>query len=565
MITGIIEKPCIIQNDCTLLLEVDHPLYKEVRDKVNRFAELIKSPDKVHTYRITPLSVWNACSAGFSVDEIIHTLTIYSKYGVPREVAVGLKDIGARFGKVRIFGKNRFLVLSFADKATACRLLGVTEVAGCLLNEVSPLDYQLKREMRGTIKQVCIKQGFPVHDFAGYGVGDALVFSMRNTSLKGNQFLLRDYQKNAASAFYQSGSVHGGAGVVVLPCGAGKTIIGIACMHLVQSCTLILSSCVTSLRQWRNEILDKTTLAEDQVGEYSGEIKEIKPVTISSYQILSYRDSKDGELKHLNLFMEQNWGLIIYDEVHLLPAPVFQVTAGIQAKRRLGLTATLVREDGREDEVFALVGPKKYDLPWKELEAEGWIAKALCTEIRLPLPDKLKPLYAESDKRIKFRIASENPLKLKLIRKLIKQHAGDQIIIIGLYLKQLKKIAVPLGVPLLTGKTDHRTREQIYRDFKEKKITVLAVSKIANFAIDLPDASVAIQISGTYGSRQEEAQRLGRVLRPKEGDNQAFFYSLVTGDTREQHFAFMRQRFLCEQGYDYKIIYDYRQIKQSIY
>jgi len=393
-----------------------------------------------------------------------------------------------------------------------------------------------------------------VNDLAGYGTGDSLSFSLSNQLKNNSPFLLRDYQDDAASAFYKGGSVHGGSGVVVLPCGAGKTIVGIACMHKIQACTLILSSCVTSLRQWKNELLDKTTLKEDQIGEYSGALKEIKPVTIASYQILSYRNRDDDLYKHLELFKKKNWGLIVYDEVHLLPAPVFQITADLQSKRRLGLTATLVREDGREDEVFALIGPKKYDLPWKELEKQGWIAKAVCTEIRLSLPEGQVLLYSRADRRVKFRIASENPGKLKIIKEIFKKHHNDQVLVIGLFLNQLKNIAEPLNIPLLTGKTPLARREEIYSLFKTKKIKVIAVSKIANFAVDLPDASVAVQISGTFGSRQEEAQRLGRILRPKEGVNQAFFYSLVTENTTEQEFAFRRQRFLCEQGYDYRII-----------
>ncbi|MBN2442823.1 MAG: helicase-associated domain-containing protein [Spirochaetales bacterium] len=546
--------PCIVQSDCTLLLEIDNPLYPEARNTINRFAELIKSPDKIHTYRMTPLSIWNAYSSGVTIDEMIQALALYSKFGIPKEVVNTIRENAARFGKVRIFGKDKNLFLSFSDEFTAKKLTNAPEIAEFIGKKISDLDYKLPHEYRGKIKQLCIKRGYPVHDLAGYGKGESLSFSLKTVTQKGKPFLLRSYQEEAAAAFYKGGAVHGGSGVVVLPCGAGKTIVGISCMHKVQACTLILSSCRTSLKQWRKEILDKTTLTEDQVGEYSGTNKKILPVTISSYQILSYKDRRNMIHQHLELFKMRNWGLIIYDEVHLLPAPVFQITADLQTKRRLGLTATLVREDGREDEVFALVGPKKYDLPWKDLEKQGWIAKALCTEIRLPLEEDQQELYATADKRKKFRIASGNSHKLNMVKKLIKKHSQDQILIIGLYLDQLMEIAGPLNIPLLTGKTHHSQREEIYRRFKENELSVIAVSKIANFAIDLPDASVAIQISGTFGSRQEEAQRLGRILRPKEGNNQAFFYSLVTQNTTEQQFAFKRQRFLCEQGYDYRII-----------
>jgi DNA excision repair protein ERCC-3 len=548
------DNPCIIQSDCTLLLEVNNPRYADARSIINRFAELIKSPDKIHTYRITPLSIWNACSSGMTLEEIINTLITYSRFPVPREVLQNIRDHASRFGKVKLIGKAEHFILSFADKYTAGKLTRISGIAACIKKKLSDVDFVLHEEFRGKIKQICVKEGFPVHDLAGYETGEKLSFTLRDKTLKGRPFILRDYQEQAGTTFYQGGSANGGTGVGVLPCGAGKTIVGITCMYKVQACTLILSSCITSLRQWRHEILDKTTLTEEDIGEYSGSEKIIKPVTITSYQILSYKDRKDFIHHHLELFKLKNWGLIIYDEVHLLPAPVFQITADLQSKRRLGLTATLVREDGREDEVFALVGPKKFDLPWKELEKQGWIARAVCTEVRLPLDGELHLAYIEADERTKFRIASENPYKLSIIKKILKKHSKDQILIIGLYLAQLKEIATPLGIPLLTGSTKHDQREDIYKKFKTGEIRVLAVSKIANFAVDLPDASVAVQISGTFGSRQEEAQRLGRILRPKEHKNQAFFYSLVTENTTEQNFAFKRQRFLCEQGYDYRII-----------
>jgi DNA excision repair protein ERCC-3 len=366
-------------------------------------------------------------------------------------------------------------------------------------------------------------------------------------------FALRPYQQVAAEAFYAGGAATGGSGVIVLPCGAGKTIVGMACVAQVQASTLILTTSITAIRQWAAELLDKTELNEGQIGEYSGEVKEIRPITIATYNIMTYRPNKEGGFPHLALFDQRNWGLIIYDEVHLLPAPVFQITASLQARRRLGLTATLVREDGREDDVFALIGPKKADAPWKTLEAQGWIAQATCTEIRVPLPEDLRMPYAVADARNKFRIASENPAKEHIVRQLLKQHREDHVLIIGMYVDQVKKLADCLGVPALTGSTSQRRRDKLFLDFKEGRVPILAVSKVANFAVDLPDASVAVQVSGAFGSRQEEAQRLGRILRPKPGENQAYFYTLVSKDTSEQDFALKRQLFLCEQGYEYRI------------
>jgi len=384
--------------------------------------------------------------------------------------------------------------------------------------------------------------------------GTSLNIRLRRKGRNGKQFGLRRYQQDAVQAWHKDGAHEGGHGVVVLPCGAGKTIVGMACMSQVQSSTLILTTSVTAIRQWTAELLDKTTLTKDDIGEYSGSVKNIRPITLATYQIMTYRTRKGDDFPHLALFNSRSWGLIIYDEVHLLPAPVFQITASIQARRRLGLTATLVREDGREDDVFALIGPKKVDIPWKEMESQGWIAEAKCHEIRLPLKEDLRMPYALADARQKFRIASENPDKQALVRKILKRHEGEQVLLIGLYIDQIKDIASELQIPLLTGTTAQRKRDAVYADFKEGRVKVLAVSKIANFAVDLPDASVAIQISGTFGSRQEEAQRLGRILRPKNGRNQAHFYNLVTRDTVEQDFALKRQLFLCEQGYEYVIL-----------
>ncbi|MCP4716882.1 MAG: DEAD/DEAH box helicase, partial [Deltaproteobacteria bacterium] len=404
------------------------------------------------------------------------------------------------------------------------------------------------------IKQALIKIGYPAEDLAGYSRGEAISFSIRETTMAGNRFTFRSYQRHAADVFYADGGARGGSGVIVLPCGAGKTIVGIACMAQLQTSTLILTTSVTATRQWKAELLDKTCLEEEQIGEYSGAEKTIRPITIATYQIMTFRPDKAGDFPHLTLFDQRDWGLIIYDEVHMLPAPVFQITAGLQARRRLGLTATLVREDGKEEDVFALIGPKKVDVPWKEMETQGWIAKASCREVRLPLSDDHRMPYAIADRRKKFRISSENPDKKDIVLRLLQRHKGRQTLLIGLYIDQLKELAETLDLPLITGTTSQRRRDELFGKFKSGEIHTLAVSKVANFAVDLPDASVAIQVSGTFGSRQEEAQRLGRILRPKGDENQAHFYTLVTRDTVEQDFALKRQLFLCEQGYEYQII-----------
>ncbi|MCK4306227.1 MAG: DEAD/DEAH box helicase, partial [Candidatus Eisenbacteria sp.] len=427
------------------------------------------------------------------------------------------------------------------------------QIAPLLSQRLSSLSFRIAPEARGRVKQALVKIGFPAEDLAGYAPGETLPIALRDQTRAGEALVLRPYQREAAAAFHAGGSARGGSGVIVLPCGAGKTVVGMACMAQVESSTLILTTSVTATRQWMSELLDKTTLHEDQIGEYSGQTKNVRPVTIATYNIMTYRERKDSEFRHLALFDQRNWGLIVYDEVHLLPAPVFQVTATLQARRRLGLTATLVREDGREDDVFALIGPKKTDVPWKILESQGWIAKASCTEIRVPLPAADRMPYAIADARSKFRIASENPNKTAIVREILAMHPTDQVLIIGMYVDQTKSIASLLDVPVLTGSTVQRKRDKLYASFRQGQTRVLAVSKVANFAVDLPDAAVAIQISGTFGSRQEEAQRLGRILRPKAGENQAHFYSLVTRDTVEQDFAHKRQLFLCEQGYEYHI------------
>ena len=548
------ENPLIVQGDHTVLVEVDSPLYEKARDALMSFAELIKSPEHIHTYRITPLSIWNACAAGVPTDKINEVLNTFSKYPVPEHVAVEIRDYASRYGRLTITWEDQGLILRADNAPLAEEIFRNRHIASFLQDRLTPLEFLIQPEVRGRIKQALIKIGFPAEDLAGYTEGEVLPINLQDVTKRGESFKLRAYQEAAAAAFYAAGSARGGSGVIVLPCGAGKTIVGMACMDLIKTSTLILATNVTAVRQWISELLDKTDLQPDQVGEYTGSCKEIRPVTVSTYQIMTYRKSREEDFVHMSLFNERNWGLIIYDEVHLLPAPVFQITAGLQARRRLGMTATLVREDGREEDVFALIGPKKTDVPWKELEIEGWIAKARCTEIRIPMPENLRMPYAVADRRRKFRIASENPNKIRIVLELLKKHPEEQILIIGMYLDQVKEIAVGLNVPVLTGSTAQKKRDRLFEDFKSGKIHVMAVSKVANFSVDLPDASVAIQISGTFGSRQEEAQRLGRILRPKPGANQAYFYTLVSHDTVEQEFALRRQLFLCEQGYEYHIV-----------
>ncbi len=548
-----LSNPLIVQGDHTILVEVNSPRYEAARNELVRFAELVKSPEHIHTYRITPLSIWNARAAGIPATNIANALCEFSKYPVPEHVLVEIHDFASRFGRLKLRQNGEGLLLTADSEILAEEMVHTPAIGDLLGDRISETAFLIRSTDRGKIKQALIKTGYPAEDLAGYVEGERVAFLVRTTTSSGAPFSFRPYQQQAADAFYAKGANHGGAGVIVLPCGAGKTIVGISCMEQLQTSTLILTTNVTAIRQWKEELQDKTTLAADDIGEYSGNTKEIRHVTIATYQIMTYRPNKEGDFPHLTLFDDRNWGLIIYDEVHMLPAPVFQVTAGLQARRRLGLTATLVREDGKEEDVFSLIGPKKVDVPWKEMEQQGWIAKARCCEIRIPLPKDLGMTYAVANKRKKFRISSENPAKQNLVSEIMARHKGKQILLIGMYIDQLKDAAKSLDVPLITGSTSQKKRDSLYGDFKAGKITTLAVSKVANFAVDLPDASVAIQISGTFGSRQEEAQRLGRILRPKSGENQAYFYSLVTRDTVEQDFALKRQLFLCEQGYEYAI------------
>ncbi len=547
------QNPLIVQGDHTVLLEVDNPFYEDARDALALFAELVKSPEHVHTYRLTPLSIWNACAIGENADIILGELEKFTKYPLPEHVLASIRDFAGRYGALRLERMGEALLLTARDPALAEEIARQKSLGEFLASRAGSAGFTIAPVHRGRLKQALIKLGYPVEDLAGFVDGEALPLTLRGTTRAGMPFSLRHYQDDAAGAFLGGGR-RGGSGVVVLPCGAGKTIVAAACMASLQTGTLILTTGVSASRQWKRELLDKTDLPEDAIGEYGGGEKEIRPVTIATYQILTHRANKEAPFIHFTIFDRRNWGLIIYDEVPLLPAPVFQITASLQARRRLGLTATLVREDNKEDDVFALIGPKKYDVPCKEMEKQGWIARATCTEIRLPLTDSRRMDYAVAPARDKFRIASENPEKLRVARELLERHAGEPVLIIGMYIDQISGFAEELGIPIIKGSTPQARRDTLFEDFRQGKLHALVVSKVANFSIDLPDASVAIQVSGMFGSRQEEAQRLGRILRPKAGENQAHFYSLVSHDTVEQDFAMNRQLFLCEQGYEYRIV-----------
>jgi len=557
------QNPLVVQSDKSLLLEVDNPLYSEARDYLARFAELEKSPEHIHTYRITPLSLWNAAAAGETAEQIVAVLAQYSKFDLPSNVAVEVREYVARFGRVKLLKTDDgLLVLKSEDRLLITEIMHRKRMAAYLLGQLDAFTILVDPAKRGHVKQELVAFGYPAEDLAGYVEGAPLVLSLVSELEPGKPFAMRHYQQDAVDTFWAGGSSRGGSGVIVLPCGAGKTVVGIGTINKLQCQTLIMTPNTIAVRQWIEELLEKTDLTPDQVGEYTGEKKQVRPVTVTTYQIMTYRpftvDEQTGEIgefPHFGLFNERDWGLIIYDEVHLLPAPVFRITAEIQARRRLGLTATLVREDGRETDVFSLIGPKKYDVPWKDLERQGWIATADCTEIRIGLDDEQRSEYVVAeDSRIKYRLAAENVRKLLVMQKLLKKHEGEQILVIGQYLEQLKLISDLLGAPLVTGKTPNSEREVLYEQFRTGEVKVLVVSKVANFAIDLPDASVAIQMSGTFGSRQEEAQRLGRILRPKKDGQIAHFYSIVTRDSNDQDFAANRQLFLTEQGYHYTIM-----------
>jgi DNA excision repair protein ERCC-3 len=551
-------KPLIVQSDLTLLLDVHDPGFDDARKIISPFAELEKSPEHIHTYRISPLSLWNAASAGLDGEGVIDNLRSLSRFPIPDNVIFTISGLVRRWGKLKLTSpegqppdlpaEEQRLLLSISDPKIINEIQGNPGLKKILSPEEGGFSLPLLE--RGRLKQALIKLGYPVKDEAPLRPGDPLELSLK-TGGPGEAFHIRDYQADAARAFLADGAPGTGYGVLVLPCGAGKTVIGMDILSRLKTKTLILVTNLASARQWIRELLDKTTLTADEVGEYSGHVKTIKPVTIATYQIITWRPAKDGPFPHFGLFHSQNWGLIIYDEVHLLPAPVFRVTAEIQSVRRLGLTATLIREDGREDEVFSLVGPKRFDAPWKDLEARGWIAAAFCREIRVPLPENLMIHCLASDHRTAYRIACENPRKIPVIRSLLAHHPGEPTLIIGQYIVQLEEIARSLNLPIITGKTPDLRREKIYDAFRRGEIQVLVVSRVANFSIDLPDASIAIQVSGSFGSRQEEAQRLGRILRPKERN--CYFYSLVSELSSEEEFSANRQKFLTEQGYRYTI------------
>jgi DNA excision repair protein ERCC-3 len=535
------------------LVEVDNPKYAAARDALAPFAELEKSPEHIHTYRITPLSLWNAAAAGMTADQMVAVLAKYSKFPLPANLPTDLAELAGRYGRVRLERDGHRLRIVCADAPLLEELSRQPKIRQYLGDRLDATGYAVDPAFRGVLKLALIAVGYPAEDLAGYTAGAELPTRLRKVARSGLPFVVRDYQRDAADVFYAGGGVRGGSGVIVLPCGAGKTIVGIAAMALCQRSTLVLTTSITAVKQWRREILDKTDLKEDQVAEYTGESKAIAPVTLATYQILTYRPDKSEEFPHFQLFEQHDWGLIVYDEVHLLPAPVFRVTAQIQARRRLGLTATLVREDGREGDVFSLIGPKKYDVPWRELETRGWIAEATCTEVRVALlpPDRME--YAVAEWRHKYRLASENPAKDAVVARLLDRYADARVLIIGQYLTQLRRLAKQLDLPLITGQTGSAEREDLYDRFRRGEVRHLMLSKVGNFAIDLPDANVLIQVSGTFGSRQEEAQRLGRILRPKENGEVAHFFTLVSRDTRELDFAHHRQMFLTEQGYGYLI------------
>jgi DNA excision repair protein ERCC-3 len=546
--------PLIVQGDRSVLVEVDNPRYTEARDALAPFAELEKSPEHIHTYRLTDLSLWNAAAAGMNADQMIDVLRRFSKFPLPTNLAADLAERVARYGRVKLEKAGDKLRLVCEDKPLLEELARQPKVRQYLGERLDAVSFLIEPAHRGVIKQGLITVGYPAEDLAGYTAGSDLSIHLRTVTRSGLPFTVRDYQRDAADIFYAGGDVRGGSGVIVLPCGAGKTIVGIAAMGLMQKSTLVLTTSITAVKQWHREILERTDLSEAMVAEYTGESKDIAPVTLATYQIITHRPDKDGEFPHFKLFDQRDWGLVIYDEVHLLPAPVFRVTAQIQARRRLGLTATLVREDGREADVFSLIGPKKYDVPWRELESRGWIAEAACTEIRVALPDSLRMEYAVAEWRNKYRLASENPAKDEVVARLLEHYTGKRILIIGQYLKQLRHLRKRFNMPLITGQTPNSDREELYDKFRHGEIRQLILSKVGNFALDLPDANVLIQVSGTFGSRQEEAQRLGRILRPKASGEVAQFFSLVTRDTRELDFAHHRQLFLTEQGYSYNIV-----------
>lgn len=572
------DNPLIVQSNRTLLLDVHAPLSEECRNALIPFAELVSSPEHLHTYQITPLSLWNAAGAGFSGEDAVAVLEKYSRYDIPQSVIMWIKESAGRFGKLRLVpapseknfqtGEDEEFLYLVSESPYVYKEIEANPAAKKMLvpceyiaPENAPQNvtqnemrycFKLLLTDRGTIKQNLLKLGWPVKDDVPLMDGEPLEFSLRKTTLSGKKFEIRRYQSEAAQSIVGDRGPGTGFGTIVLPCGAGKTIVGIKIMDMLRTNTLIVTTNISAVHQWISELLDKTTLTKEQISEYTGESKTICPVTVATYQILTWRPEKTGPYPHFSLFRKKGWGLVIYDEVHMLPAPVFRVAAELQAVRRVGLTATLVREDGCEGHVFSLVGPKRYDVPWRELERDKWIASAECVEVRLDLDSSKEIEYAVAGSRIKHRIASENPVKTEVVRELVTKYSEDKILVIGQYIDQLQKLSQELNAPIITGKTPNAERDRIYSEFRNGTIRVLVVSKVANFAIDLPDASIAIQVSGTFGSRQEEAQRLGRILRPKERTSR--FFTLITRNTVEEDFGSNRQKFLAEQGYSYRIL-----------
>jgi DNA excision repair protein ERCC-3 len=535
--------PLIVQSDKTLLLDIDHPLSTECRRAIAPFAELERAPEHMHTYRLTNLGLWNARAAGHDAEMVIDTLIKYSRYAVPHALLIDVAEQMSRYGRLRLEADPvHGLILVTTDTAVLEEVIRAKKIAPLLGARIDAETVAVHPSQRGAIKQSLLRLGWPAEDFAGYVDGQA-----HEISLKQNGWKIREYQEHAAEGFW-----HGGSGVVVLPCGAGKTIVGAAAMAHAKATTLILVTNTVAARQWRDELLKRTSLNEDEIGEYSGSKKEIRPVTIATYQVMTKK--KNGVYAHLDLFDSHDWGLIIYDEVHLLPAPIFRFTADIQSRRRLGLTATLVREDGMEGEVFSLIGPKRFDVPWKEIEAQGYIAPAECIEVRVNLTEAERLAYATAEPEERYRYCATTRTKRDVVQELVSLHAQEQILVIGQYLDQLDDLGETLGCPVIQGSTPQKEREELFQSFRTGEISCLVVSKVANFSIDLPEATIAIQVSGAFGSRQEEAQRLGRVLRPKADGRGARFYSVVSRDTIDQDFAQNRQRFLAEQGYSYRII-----------
>ena len=536
-------RPLVVQSDRTLLLEVDHPDADACRIAIAPFAELERAPEHIHTYRLTPLGLWNARAAGHDAEQVVHTLLTYSRYPVPNSLLVDVAETMDRYGRLRIEKHpTHGLILISSDRAVLTEVMRSTKVKGLLGNRVDEDTVVVHPSERGHLKQVLLKLGWPAEDLAGYVDGEAHAISLDQ-----REWTMRPYQSQAADSFW-----HGGSGVVVLPCGAGKTIVGAAAMARAGATTLILVTNTVAARQWRDELIKRTTLTADEIGEYSGIKKQIRPVTVATYQVITTR--RGGVHPHLELLDARDWGLIIYDEVHLLPAPVFRMTAGLQARRRLGLTATLVREDGREGDVFSLIGPKRYDAPWKDIEAQGYIAPADCIEVRVTLSEAERMTYAVAEPDQKYRLASTAESKTDVVTDLVSKHRGTPTLVIGQYVDQLEDLATRLEAPLITGETTVKRRQQLYEAFRSGEIELLVVSKVANFSIDLPSAQIAVQVSGAFGSRQEEAQRLGRLLRPKAEGTTARFYAVVARDTVDADFAAHRQRFLAEQGYGYRIM-----------